>query len=1070
MRKHAPLGLQRLPRRAAFILCVCLLLLVVAPGMTISMKEKKEAATPKGSDRTETAVAQPSSKAVPTAQQGLAQWATQGKFSAPITWPLEMPLMVHAAMLPDGRILFWGRTKEGEAAGNPTIYDLVGNSPARIWNPATDGSQPSHFEAVNNVSTNLFCSGHSLMPDGRLFVAGGHAHRHPNSISGDKHTNIFDPVSRLWAPQDVAGSPPVMEKGRWYPFTLVLENGKIAILSGTYNEPPSEDFAAAIKQWNPEIYDPQTNSLEVKNPLTDLESELPNYPYLFLDPIAPGTPGYSPHRGVFVAGPNYSFFWNPNGGSNGKGSRSPVSLHNEKHTDGSAVMFNAEEGKILLTGGRTWASGGPVTKVAKTINLSDVDPQWVATQSMIYPRTFHTSTVLPDGKVLVTGGVPCRGGHTHDPCNGAVPIESTLLAEMWDPATGAWSAMATGSVKRAYHSTALLLPDATVLVNGGGLPDGRYGNEDPLSERRHTFKERRMEIYSPPYLFDDAGNPASRPSLDTAPAQVALGQQFNLTFSNAAAINRVALIRLPSVTHGFNSDQRRNVLSFSTTSTPGQLSVTAPSEARKCPPGYYMLFIMEERGTAPNIKLAPSQAKIIRIVPTPPIPALSINNVAQFEGNAGSANFNFTVSLSSPAPVGGVSFNIATANGSATAADGDFVAKSLAGQTIPQGSSTYTFSVQVNGDTNIEPTENFSVNVTNVIGAAVADGQGQGMIINDEATPSPPSLVWVDDAAPAGAVVGGDGEGWNWISSNPGPVSGGVSHQSNVASGIHQHYFYNATQTLPVSSGDSLFAYVYLDPANPPLEIMLQWNEPVTGWEHRAYWGWNVIRWGSDTTISRRYMGPLPPVGQWIRLEVPASSVGLEGRTLNGMAFTLYNGRAAWDYAGVTNKLPHTVWVDDALPAGAVPYADADSWNWVNSNPLPASGALSHQSNVAPGIHQHYFVWATTPLQVNTGDKLVAYVYLDPANPPLEMMLQWYEPVTGWEHRAYWGWNVIHWGSDTTITRRYMGPLPPVGQWIRLEVPASHVGVGLEGRTVSGMAFTLYNGRAAWDYVGKTGP
>jgi hypothetical protein len=50
-----------------------------------------------------------------------------------------------------------------------------------------------------------------------------------------------------------------------------------------------------------------------------------------------------------------------------------------------------------------------------------------------------------------------------------------------------------------------------------------------------------------------------------------------------------------------------------------------------------------------------------------------------------------------------------------------------------------------------------------------------------------------------------------------------------------------------------------------------------------------------------------------------------------------------------------------------------------------------------------------------------------------------------------------------------MGPLPPVGQWVRLEVPASHIGVGLEGRTVSGMSFTLYNGRAAWDYVGKAG-
>ena len=98
--------------------------------------------------------------------------------------------------------------------------------------------------------------------------------------------------------------------------------------------------------------------------------------------------------------------------------------------------------------------------------------------------------------------------------------------------------------------------------------------------------------------------------------------------------------------------------------------------------------------------------------------------------------------------------------------------------------------------------------------------------------------------------------------------------------------------------GDTLFAYVYLDPANPPSEVMLQWNDG--SWEHRAYWGANLITWGTDGTVSRRYMGPLPATGQWVRLAVPASQVGLEGHTLNGMAYTLYNGRATWDYAGKT--------------------------------------------------------------------------------------------------------------------------------------------------------------------------
>jgi hypothetical protein len=156
--------------------------------------------------------------------------------------------------------------------------------------------------------------------------------------------------------------------------------------------------------------------------------------------------------------------------------------------------------------------------------------------------------------------------------------------------------------------------------------------------------------------------------------------------------------------------------------------------------------------------------------------------------------------------------------------------------------------------------------------------------------------VWVEDAVPLGATVAGAGESWTWVGSNPAPFSGALAHQSALAAGMHQHYFYNATATLAVGVGDTLFAYVYLDPANPPSEVMLQWNDG--SWEHRAYWGANQIAWGTDGTVSRRYMGPLPAAGQWVRLEVPAVLVGLEGRTLNGMAYTLYGGRATWDYAG----------------------------------------------------------------------------------------------------------------------------------------------------------------------------
>jgi alkanesulfonate monooxygenase SsuD/methylene tetrahydromethanopterin reductase-like flavin-dependent oxidoreductase (luciferase family) len=351
-------------------------------------------------------------------------------------------------------------------------------------------------------------------------------------------------------------------------------------------------------------------------------------------------------------------------------------------------------------------------------------------------------------------------------------------------------------------------------------------------------------------------------------------------------------------------------------------------------------------------------------------------------------------------------------------------------------------------------------------------------------TPSPaPSndLVWIEDSVPAGAALASEGgDSWNWISSNPTAFSGNLAHQSNLSGGIHQHYFFGTTETLTVNVGDTLIAYVYLDPVSPPTEIMLQWNDG--SWNHRAYWGSNNIGFGVDGTDSRRFLGSLPSLGQWVRLEVPASSVGLEGHVVNGLAFTLYGGRATWDHAGKSLSSSPTptptptpspsppqpgIWVEDNTPAGAGLAAEGgDSWNWIGSDPSPFAGNLSHQSNIASGFHQHYFFGATETLTINTGDTLIAYVYLDPANAPSEIMLQWNDGT--WDHRAYWGANNIGFGADGTDSRRFMGSLPPLGQWLRLEVPANSV--GLEGHVLNGMAFTLAGGRATWDHAGKAVP
>jgi hypothetical protein len=115
-----------------------------------------------------------------------------------------------------------------------------------------------------------------------------------------------------------------------------------------------------------------------------------------------------------------------------------------------------------------------------------------------------------------------------------------------------------------------------------------------------------------------------------------------------------------------------------------------------------------------------------------PLPGLSIAQVDAGEGNSGMTTFSFTVSLSAPAPVSGVTFDIATEDNTATAANGDYVSKTLTSQTIPSGEQTYAFEVTVNGDTLVETNETFFVNVRNAVNATVSNGQGRGTIHNDD--------------------------------------------------------------------------------------------------------------------------------------------------------------------------------------------------------------------------------------------------------------------------------------------------------------------------------------------------
>jgi hypothetical protein len=257
---------------------------------------------------------------------------------------------------------------------------------------------------------------------------------------------------------------------------------------------------------------------------------------------------------------------------------------------GSAVMY--ETGKILYVGGggdpnrsTTDPKSSAPTATAETIDLNLTGPTWRSTDPMHFARRHHNATILPDGQVLVTGGTSAGGFNT---LSGAVHA-----AEVWNPQTGAWTQLAGNSVDRAYHSVSLLLPDGTVLHGASGDANVPLTTQPYPAQRNH-------EIFRPPYLFKGV-----RPGITSlSKTTVGYGETFTVTTAYAAQITKVRWIRLGSVTHAFDANQRANTLTFSRGS--GIVRVTSPSDARRAPPGHYLLFLLNRNGV-------PSVGKIVRV-------------------------------------------------------------------------------------------------------------------------------------------------------------------------------------------------------------------------------------------------------------------------------------------------------------------------------------------------------------------------------------------------------------------------------------------------------------------------
>ncbi len=425
---------------------------------------------------------------------------------------------VHVALLPTGNVIMW-----------PGDQGISGNDP-RLWDPAT-----STTTALTRPGYDTFCSGHTFLGDGRLFVAGGHIQ---NNV-GLANASAYDAITNTWT------AFPAMNAGRWYPTTTTLPNGDALVVSG------SIDNTIGVNRL-PQVLELATGTWRS---LTNAQLGLPLYPQMLL----------APNGRIFNPGPSQTTRY-----LNTSGAGAWTMVGNRQFGDrsyGSAVMY--DDGKVLVMGG-----GDPPTRTAEVIDLNAPTPTWRFVGQMAIARRQINAVLLPDGKVLVTGGSSGAGFN-----NATTPV---FPAEMWDPVTETWTTMASAQIPRLYHSAALLLPDGRVLTTGGnGYPD--------------------TEVFSPPYLFKGA-----RPTIATAPSSVAYGQSFFVGTPDAAGVTSVTLIRLGSVTHAFNKNQRISRLSF--TQTTGGLNVDAPTNANLAPIGHYMLFIVNGNGV-------PSVAEIVHLTP-----------------------------------------------------------------------------------------------------------------------------------------------------------------------------------------------------------------------------------------------------------------------------------------------------------------------------------------------------------------------------------------------------------------------------------------------------------------------
>jgi hypothetical protein len=482
------------------------------------------------------------------------------------TWvvlPFQMPINpISANLLPTGRVLIVAGS-ENDARNNSKGAESYR---AATWDPT--GTSESSI-VVQNLNYDVFCSGTASLPDGRSLIVGGTSTYTTNSFTGDNRASIFSPISRVFMQSQN------MANGRWYASAIALGDGRIMAMSGL--------TLSGATNTTIEIYDLR-NAGAGWNAPTSVPFTPPLYPRIFL---LPNGKVFFTGQGKSPPTANSWFF-------------DPVSAHwtasartTRDRQAGSSVLLPllppSYTPRVINFGG-----GSPATNTTELIDLSASSPAWTPGPNMSTGRIQMNAVLLPNGQVLAEGGS----------VNNESPDTPGKTADLYDSSSNTMHSGGTAAYSRLYHSTVLLLPDATVMSLGSN--PGNRGSYEPA-----------IEIYTPPYLFDSSDHliTTTRPIITgISSGLVGYNALLSVSYTSTSAIRSAVLMRVGSDTHAFDMEQRMIGLCGPTPEQPtcsgssNVLNLTTPPNGNIAPPGYYMLFLLDSAGV-------PSKARFIQLTP-----------------------------------------------------------------------------------------------------------------------------------------------------------------------------------------------------------------------------------------------------------------------------------------------------------------------------------------------------------------------------------------------------------------------------------------------------------------------